>query len=483
MAVLNPDTKSAYKLLHDGALALSMCEQHGMRVDVKYIQQQRKEIDLKIESLENEFKATKFYKDWKKSIKAEVNIYSDKQMGKYIYKTLGLKVEKMTNKGNPSTDNEALQDLNIPDLEPYLKIGKYRTLKNTFLKQLEREAVDGIIHPFFHLHIPVTYRGSSSDPNFQNQPKRDPEQMKIIRGAIYPSKGNQLMELDYSQLEVRIAAAYHNDPTMMKYIKDPTTDMHRDMAQQIFLIKKYKDDDKTYSYLRNATKNSFVFPAFYGDYHVGFAKSFTSAKWLGLPKYGKWKETDGVAFKKGNIAGHLIKHGIDHVGLPVYENGKMTKQPSGFTKHLQEIEKHFWNKRFPVYNDWKEEWYQEYLKKGYFYNKTGFTFQGVMNKKDCINYPVQSSAFHVLLWSLIQAVEAMKRDRWKTRIIGQIHDSIVFDLYPPERDHVIKVMKCIMTSDVVQRYPWINVPLEIEAEICDIDESWATKHNLDISSL
>lgn len=479
--ILNPNTREAYQLLHDGALALTRCEQWGMRVDVKYIKHQKKVIDNKIESLENDFKKTKFYKDWKKSVKGDINIYSDKQLGDFIYQTLGYKIEKRTKKGNQSTDNEALQDLNIPDLDSYLQIGKYRTLKNTFLKGLERETVNGIMRPFFHLHIPVTYRGSSSDPNFQNQPKRDQDQMNIIRGAIYPSKGNQLMELDYSQLEVRIAAAYHNDPTMMKYINDKTTDMHRDMAMQIFKIKKYKEHEKDYKYLRNATKNSFIFPSFYGDYHVGFAKSFSSSKWLKLPTYGTWKPTDGVPFKDGTIASHLIKHGIDHLGLPTYENGKISSYPTGFTKHLQDIEKHFWNKRFPVYNQWKEDFYQEYLKNGYFYNKTGFTFQGVMNKKDCINYPVQSSAFHVLLWSLIEAVKAMTRDRWKTRIIGQIHDAIVFDLYPPERDHIINVMKCIMTNDVLQHWSWINVPLEVECELCPIDAPWSKKEEFQIN--
>lgn len=479
MTILNPATKEAYKLLHDGALALTRCEQWGLRVDVQYIKKQKKLLDEKIESLESEFKRTKFYKDWVKSEKGEVNIYSDKQLGKYIYNTLGMRVEKRTEKGNPSTDVEALQDLNITDLEPYLAIGKYRTLQKTFLKGLEREVVNGIIHPFFNLHIPVTYRGSSDSPNFQNMPKRDADQMNIIRGAIYPSKGHQLMELDYSQLEVRIAAAYHCDPTMMNYIKDKTTDMHRDMAMQIFKLKKYKDE-KDYAYLRNATKNGFVFPAFYGDYHVGFAKSLCSAKWTKLPKYEKWKPTDGVKFKDGNIAGHLIKHGIDHMGLPSFENGKAISKPTGFTQHLQEIEKHFWNKRFPVYNDWKESWYQEYLKNGYFYNKTGFTFQGVMNKKDCINYPVQSSAFHVLLWSLIQAVEVMKNERWKTRIIGQIHDAIVFDLHPSEREHVINVMKCIMTNDVVKHWPWINVPLDVECELCPIDAPWSKKDKFNI---
>ena len=481
MIILNPDTKDAYQLLHDGALVLARCEAHGMRVDVKYIKKQQKVLTKKIESLEDEFSKTDFYKEWKKSVKGELNIYSGQQLGNFIYNKLGHKVTKRTAKGNASTDMEALQNLGISDLEPFLKIGKYRTLKKTFLKGLEKEVVDGVVHPFFHLHLVSTMRSSSSDPNFQNFPNRDPEQMNIIRGAIYPSKGNQLMSLDYKQLEVRIGECYHQDPTMLKYIKDPTTDMHRDMAQEIFKIKKFDKSDKTHSYIRSATKNGFVFPAFYGDYHVGFAKSFASYKWLGLPYDRQWTKKDGVLFEDAPIAKHLIKHGINHLGLPKYESGKKVSNPTGFTKHLQEIENHFWNKRFAVYNKWKEDFWQEYLATGYFYNKTGFTFQGVMNKKDVSNYPVQSSAFHVLLWSLIEGIKAMLKDRWKTRFIGQIHDEIVFDVYPPERDHIVAVMKLIMTLDVLKRFSWINVPLEIDGTICPIDAAWNKRESFNIN--
>lgn len=478
---LNPETREAYKLLHEGVLALARCEQHGMRVDVSYIKKQQKRLTKKINSLEQSFRDTDFYKEWEKSAKGSaINIYSGKQLGEFIYNELGHKATKFTKKGNSSTDIEALQNLDIEDLKPLLEIRKYRTLKKTFLKGLENEVVDGVIHPFFHLHLARTYRGSSSSPNFQNFPNRDDEQMNIIRGAIFPRKGHQLMELDYSQLEVRIAAAYHKDPTMLNYIKDKSTDMHRDMAQQIFKLKKYNPADKSHSHLRNATKNGFVFPAFYGDYYVGFAKSLTSFKWMGLPQDRKWKKSDGFLFEGKPIGRHMIKHGIDHLGLPKYEQGKRTEEPTGFAQHLQTIENHFWNKRFSVYNKWKEDWWQQYLKDGYFYNKTGFTFQGVMNKRDAVNYPIQSSAFHVLLKSLIEGTQAMLNDRWKTRFIGQIHDSLVLDVHPSEVDHVAAVMKMIMTLDIRKFFPWINVPLEIEGEICGIDEPWSKKKEFKI---
>ena len=60
--------------------------------------------------------------------------------------------------------------------------------------------------------------------------------MNMCRKALFPRPGHQLLEADFSGLEVRIAACYHKDKTMVKYITDPTTDMHGDMAKQIFMI-------------------------------------------------------------------------------------------------------------------------------------------------------------------------------------------------------------------------------------------------------
>lgn len=475
MQHMNPYTVDAYQLLHEGGLALSRCEQHGMRVNEKYIVKQQKKVNQKIKKLESEFKDTPFYRRWRKSVKlGDINIYSDDQLRDFVYNVEGHKVEKRTDKGNPSIDAEALQSLNEPDLVPYLKIAKLKPLIDTFLSSLLRESVNGIVHPFFHLHLPISYRGSSSDPNFQNFPKRDEQQMNVIRGAIFPSKGNQLLELDYSQLEVRIAATYHRDPRMRKEI-ETGHDFHKDLAEEIFMIK-YDKTNKQHKVLRAAAKNGFVFPAFYGDYHVGFANSLSSVKWANLPKHNKWSKKDGIEFGKKNIAAHLIKNGIDHLGLPTKDS-----RASGFTKHLQDIENNFWQNRYTIYAKWKDDWYADYLEKGYFYNKTGFTFQGVMNKKDCINYPVQSSAFHILLWSLKELSKALRVEKMRTKIIGQIHDAIVFDIYPPELDKVIKIAKCIMIHDVKQHWNWIDIPLEIEAELCPINAAWSKKEDYKIN--
>ena len=91
MILLNPETKDAYKLLHDGALALARCEAHGLRVDIKYIKKQQKVLSKKISSLEAEFRSTDFYKEWEKKAKdlagkfiKDFEKYTDNEEGKAL---------------------------------------------------------------------------------------------------------------------------------------------------------------------------------------------------------------------------------------------------------------------------------------------------------------------------------------------------------------------------------------------------------------
>jgi DNA polymerase I-like protein with 3'-5' exonuclease and polymerase domains len=102
-----------------------------------------------------------------------------------------------------------------------------------------------------------------------------------------------------------------------------------------------------------------------------------------------------------------------------------------------------------------------------------------MVKNECINSPVQGAAFHVNLKSFILLDKAMREEGWDSRLIGQIHDSIVIDVNPEELDHVVKTARRITCEDVPKAWKWINVPLDIEAEISPVDGSWAEKEKMD----
>lgn len=597
------------KFFLDGILALSRMEQQGFRIDLDYISRKKTEIDQQIIKLEKEFISSKFYAGWKNSQNGKINIYSPIQLSNYIYGVKKIRINKETITGQGSTDEETLKQLGIPELEILLRIKKLKKIRDTYLEGFEKEQVDGYIHPFFNLHLVKTFRGSSDSPNFQNIPKRDKEAMDICRKAIFPHPGHLLMEIDYKQLEVRVSACYCNDKKLIEDILEG--DMHRDMASEIFCIKKYRTDEPSHKVLRNAAKNGFVFPQFYGDYYKNCASNL-AVNWGELPKHGRWKNGMGIPFENVNLADHLIANGF--------------KSLDDFTLHIQKIEQDFWGKRYYTFSKWKEEWWNKYLKTGIVYSKTGFEYSGVMNKKDVVNYPIQgclqgsskiltnegwhridtllnknvkvwtgfewadafainmgkaqlakieldsgiiikcdtrhklknelnnwvnfkdlqignnvalpiipncleassnitwefnrfnpnfelyrynkiksikiinkeedtytmsvnhplhqfvadgvitkNSAFHCLLWDIIEINKAIISEHLDTRLVGQIHDAIVLDVNPKELKYIVDIVKCIMCRDIRKVWDWIIVPLDVDIEICDVDASWAEK--------
>ena len=456
MITIKPDFERAYKLFHNGILALARAERQGMRIDLKYCQTKEIELTQQIDILEGEFRESKLFRHWQHTTKGTPNINSNYQLAHFLYSTKKITPAKTTVTGKGATDEEALEALNIPELNLLLQARKLKKLRDTYLKAFVSEQVNGYIHPFFNLHTVKTFRSSSDSPNFQNIPKRDKEAMQIVRKAIFPRPGHQLLEIDFSALEVKIAACYHQDPTMLKYLKDPTTDMHRDMAEQIFFIKFQKCPE--HILLRAAAKNGFVFPQFYGDYYKNCAVSLSST-WGKLPD-GAWKDTHGIPMPdNGTLGAHMRENGIKNIGA--------------FTEHIKEIEKHFWGTRFPVYASWKQQWWQKYQKTGRIAMFTGFECSGLMGRNDCINYPIQGAAFHCLLLLFIELDSLIISQKWKTRVIGQIHDAILLDVHPSELSEVVTNITNITTQRLHKIWSWITIPLTVEADLGGIDSSWA----------
>lgn len=459
---LHPKTTEAYRLLHDGVLAMARAERQGIRVDLGYLTKEKARISKQIVAEEVLFKGTKFYKDWNASTKSDINFNSSVQLSKFLYKVKKLKPPKLTDNGQGSTDEEALGMLRIPDLDHLIKYKKLKKTRDTYLASLSREQVNGYIHPFFNLHLVKTFRSSSSSPNFQNLPKHDKDAMKSVRSALYPRPGHLLLEVDFKGLEVSISVCYHKDEKMLTYVRNPDTDMHRDMMEEIFKIK--FDGSPEHNYLRNATKNGFVFPQFYGDYYVHNAKDI-ACKWGELPN-GIWKPGQGVSLDGANLSDHMLDIGF--------------KSIRSFETHLKKIEKDFWENRFPDYARWKRRWWTLYSKKGCLDMFTGFRCSGVMGRNDATNYPIQGAAFHCLLWCFIKLDTIMRAEKWDTRLIGQIHDAIIFDVHPDELEKVSKIIHMVTTEHLPQAWDWINVPLRVDAEICPVDGSWAEKEHYNL---
>lgn len=459
----------AYQLMHESIIALAHAEKTGIRVDVDKIKSHEDTLTNSIMSLEKELRTTDLFAKWNKRFGSILNLDSSDQLATMLYSVLKLKAPKMTDGGKGSTDDESLKSLKMPELDKILQIRKLKKIRDTYLASYKREQVGGVLHPSFQLHNVITFRSSCEDPNFQNVPKREKKAKEICRSIIVPRKGFLLAEVDFAKIEVSISACYHKDPVMLKYLLSNSSDMHADTMIQLFLFKKYLPAKLPgHGVLRNGTKNGFVFPQFYGDYYANCAINLS--KWAGMPVKGKWKKSQGIEIQEGHTIGeHLFEQGISTF--------------DDFKEHVRQVERDFWNKRFKVYSQWKKEWFESYQSKGYFDTLTGFRCQGIMSRNEVINYPVQGSAFHCLLWSFVKIHKIMIARKWKTRLIGQIHDAIIMDVHPDEVDEVMTTVKRITCYELRQAWKWIIVPLDISAEVGEVDGDWLNQKHYDLPKL
>lgn len=464
-----PITRQGYNLLHQGALTLSKVEANGIRIDVGKLNNQIKVLGKKKIEYEKEIKNSEVWKLIRKRFGGKASIGSHEQWGEVLFGQMGFESpesKEVTTKGGITktrykSDETALRSVDHPIVNTFFKWAKIDKAVGTYLTGILRETHNGFLHPFFNLHIATTYRSSSSDPNFQNQPVRMPQMAEWIRGVMMPRKNHSLLEIDYSGIEVAIAACYHNDPTMLDYITNPKNDMHRDMAGQIYMLM----TKEIHKMARYAAKNMFVFPEFYGDWWGSCAKSL----WEAIDRL-KLQTVSGVPLKE-----HLQKKGITKLG------DLKNPLPGTFFHHLKEVEQDFWGNRFQVYGQWKKDWFSKYQDQGYFDTLTGFRLFGEFNRKEVINYPVQGTAFHCLLWALIQAQKEIEKSKMNAYLVGQVHDSMIGDVHYKEVEDYLFMVQEIMVEKIKKWAPWLTVPLSIEADITPINQSWFHKQAVDFS--
>jgi len=453
-----PIVAEAYTLFQEGVLALGRAEHHGIRVDVEYCHRQKEHLTRRYTRLLEKLGNDPFVKQWKKVYGAKFNINSDHQLAHLLYKVLKIEPSKTTEKGDVgSTDEETLLALELPVLSGIIELRKIRKLRDTYLDAFVREQVDGVVHPFFNLHLVKTYRSSSDSPNFQNIPKRDETSMRLCRSALFPRKGHQIFAVDFSGVEVRVSCCYTQDP---KLIHDTVHgDMHKDMAIELYMLDGLDKSHHGEKNLRQGGKNGFVFPEFYGDYYGNCA-----------PNLLRWAKI--AELKNGTPA---LVHLSDKKLIKLDKNMNIVNSEK-FFDHVRKVEDDFWNVRYKVYTKWKLKWWSNYQKKGYFDLLTGFRCQGVMTKNEVINAPFQGSAFHCLLWSFIELDKiSYEKENWDSRLFGQIHDEFLIDTASDELAHVAKTCARVTQQDLAEHWKWIIVPMEVEADLGEVNAPLSQK--------
>jgi len=460
-------TQEAYQLFHDGALALARAEYNGIKVDLPYCKETDKHLQNREEAMQSLLKESELYQLWGKMMPpTEINLDSTKQLGKVLFEVMEIPPPIITDKGNYSVSEEALSIVapEVPGVQHILDIRGIQKARSTYFGGILKEQFDGVLHPFFHLNKVKTYRSSSSRINFQNLPKRDPFMMNMIRKAFSARPGHRLVEVDFGGIEVKVSACCHKDPNMLKYIRDPSTDMHRDVSQDAFFLSledmtpDNEDQEKDIGNIRYVGKNGFTFAQFYGDYFGNCARIM-------------WNYIDSMNLvtKQGvGLYDHLAKHGVHNL--------------EDFKDHLRGVEDIFWNVRFKKYSAWKKKTFKKYLDTGYVDLLTGFRCGGIpLEKNQVLNTPIQGPAFHCLLWSLIETDKELRRNNMKSLILGQIHDAIVLDVLDSEFDNVLDLLLNIMCKRLRKYWKWIIVPMEVTVEASPVDGNWSELKKLKLN--
>jgi len=455
----------AYNFFMRGNKQMATIQMNGICMNSNYYTRTELDLQKKVDDRKEYLTTGREARSFAEKYNREIKITSNQDLGKLFYEVLGKKPIYTNEKQiNYRTDKTTLESLNLPFVDKLLEMKKYEKANGTYLGQFAREIYRGKMYPFFDLNIPVTYRGSSLKPNFQNLPARDAEIKRLIRMGIIPNLNCVLSEIDFSGSEVITSATYHKDPT---FIHDITVgDMHRDFAIELWqLPPDMMDKRKNPSYtdaelkmikdIRFFAKNDWTFAQLYGD-------------WFG--SCGKMLWEDGIDSETKLPNGMNLQQWTESKGI--YELGEITSDgptPGSFLEHCKKVEEKMWNKRWPIYTQWRKDIVDFYQNYGYIENHFGFRFRGYMNRNQCTNFPIQSASFHILVYTLIEVQKFIDKHKLKTKISGQVHDSIISNVprdeikfYHAEVNKIVKNLKNV--------FPWLIIPMKIEAEISKLRE-------------
>lgn len=354
----------------------------------------------------------------------EFNINSPHQLGYVLFEKLQLPVQKKTTKTKAySTDVKVLKKLSsLPDKIPKLLL-RYRTLsklKSTYLDTLVKMANPSTsrVHTSFNQTVAATGRLSSSNPNLQNIPIKG-EEGKEIRKGFVADKGNYLLSADYSQIELRVFAHYSGDPAFMAAFKREE-DIHARTASEILGV----EADAVTEEMRRVAK-AINFGIIYGmgphklseelSIDPKTAKNYISAyyeRYQGVAKYRD--EAVASAREKGYVTTLFNRRRY----LPEISHGKQRIRADA--------------------------------------------------ERMAINTPIQGTAADLIKKAMINIHSRLKRENFRTKMLLQVHDELVFEI--PEDE--IEIISPIIKEEMEGVYR-LEVPLKVDI---NIGKNWDEAH-------
>jgi DNA polymerase-1 len=390
---------------------LSEVEQNGALIDPEVLRIQSNNLGQRISGLEE-----KAFGEAGK----EFNLASTKDLREIFFEEMNMPVMKKTPGGQPSTDESVLQDL-ARDYELPKILLEHRTLaklKNTYTDSLPEQISPktGRIHTSYLQAVTTTGRLSSADPNLQNIPIKT-EEGRMIRNAFVAPKGQKLLSIDYSQIELRIMAHLSKDEGMINAFQNGE-DIHSATATEVF-----GNPGEAASEEDRRSAKAINFGLIYGMSAFGLGKA------LGIPR---------------NMAQEYIdSYFAKYPGVKLYmEQTKELAREKGFVETL-------FGRRL-------------YLPGIH----SGRTRQAA--ERAAINAPMQGTAADIMKIAMINIQDWLEKENIKAKMILQVHDEVILEVATKEADSVATKI-----SEIMSKAAKLSVPLEVESGIAD---NWGEAH-------
>jgi DNA polymerase-1 len=341
----------------------------------------------------------------------EFNINSNPQLRDILFGKLNLPVIKRTSTG-PSTDVGVLTELAEEGHELPTKLIEYRELsklENTYLDTLPRlvNPKTGRLHTSFSQAVASSGRLSSNDPNLQNIPIRRKLGQDIRRGFI-PREGWLLLAADYSQIELRLLAHLSRDPAFVEAFQ-AGGDIHRQTAAVIFDVPLAE----VTSTMRSRAK-TINFATIYGQ------GAHALSRQLGI-EHAEAKEFIARYFER--FQG--VRNYLDSMVAFARENGYV-QTIFGRRRYIPELRERNFNIR-------------------------------AFGERVAANSPIQGSAADLIKIAMIRIDNALRTRNLRSKMLLQVHDELVFEVFPDELEQVSELVKYEM-----EHAAQLSVPLVVD---------------------
>ena len=385
---------------------LSTMELNGIKLDSEFLKELSNNFHKELKELE---------KSIFKLSNQDFNLASPKQLGEVLFGQMKIiENPKKTKSGQYSTSEEVLSKLAEEHVivEKVLEWRSLQKLLNTYVDALPKQ-VDTTterIHAEFNQAVASTGRLSSNNPNLQNIPIRNQRGREVRKAFICENENYVMLSADYSQIELRVIAALSEDPNMISAF-NKNLDIHSSTAAKVFNVKL---EDVTKEQRSNA--KTVNFGIIYGVSAFGLSNQTSltrsESKLLIESYYDAYPKLKNYISSQINFA---------------RENGYV-ETILGRKRYLRDI------------------------------NSRNAIVRGAA-ERNAVNAPVQGSAADIIKIAMIKIHEKFQESNFKSKMLVQVHDELVFEVHKKELEQVKKIIKIEME----QAYSF-SVPLKVDMD-------------------